>query len=353
MVQNNDFSLRIQKWYKQNGRTLPWRETKSAYFIWLSEVILQQTRIAQGLSYYQKFVQLFPTVKSLAQASEQEILLAWQGLGYYSRARNLHKASKFVSNEMKGVFPNNYKALLQLPGIGKYTAAAIASFAYDLPHAVVDGNVYRLLSRVFNVDVAIDTSYGQKYFEALAQNLLDKHKAANHNQAIMEMGALICTPKQPKCESCPLNSMCLALKHKTITELPVKAKKVKVKQRFFHYFVVEQKGKILLQKRTKKDIWQNMYQFPLVELENARNINQEDLPENIILKNNALISSEKHVLTHQKILAKFYHATTNSEHHNDDCIWIETKDLVDYPLPRLIDRFLEKHSVETVLSVFN
>lgn len=343
MVQNSFFSLRIQKWYTQNGRNLPWRSTKSVYFIWLSEVILQQTRVDQGLHYYLKFIEQFPTVVDLSNASEQEVLVAWQGLGYYSRARNLHKTAKIVVHECAGIFPNDYRGLLKLPGVGEYTAAAIASFAYSLPYAVVDGNVYRLLSRVFNIDLPIDTNEGKKHFAELARELLDKKNPATHNQAMMEMGALICTPKQAKCSVCPLNDICLSKQKNTISILPIKSKKVKIKQRYFHFLIAENKGKILLQKRTKKDIWQNMYQFPLIELNKNARLSEKNLPENFVLQTDCPIIKEKHVLTHQQIIAQFYRTSFDGESTSkNNLFWVKKKDLQNYPLPRLIERYLMK-----------
>lgn len=340
MVQNNDFTLRIQNWYRQNARNLPWRDTKSPYYIWLSEIILQQTRVNQGLSYFHKFVELFPTVNDLANASEQQVLSAWQGLGYYSRARNLHKAAKIIAEGYKGEFPKDFKSLLQLPGVGTYTASAIASFAFDLPYAVVDGNVYRLLSRYFDIDLPIDSTEGKRYFEELATTLLDKKSPANHNQAMMEMGAIICTPNLPKCDECPLNNSCSGLQNKTLLSLPVKAKKTKVRDRFFHFLVAIQDDKILLQKRTEKDIWQNMYQFPLIEMTESIGFTKENLPDNFELNAQEPIVEYKHILSHQKIKAQFHKTVFHNSELNNDMIWVSRDDLDDYPLPRLIDRYL-------------
>jgi len=342
MVQNNDFSLLIQNWYRQNARNLPWRDTKSPYYIWLSEIILQQTRVNQGLSYFHKFVELFPTVNDLANASEQQVLSAWQGLGYYSRARNLHKAAKIVVEDYKGEFPKEFKLLLQLPGVGTYTASAIASFAFDLPHAVVDGNVYRLLSRYFDIDIPIDSTEGKRYFEELATTLLDRKNPAIHNQAMMEMGAIICMPNLPKCDDCPLNTSCSGLQNKTLLSLPVKAKKTKVRDRFFHFLVAIQDDKILLQKRTEKDIWQNMYQFPLIEMTDSIGFNEENLPDNFELNAQEPIVEYKHILSHQKIKAQFHKTVFHSSSLKNDMIWVSRNDLANYPLPRLIDRYLSE-----------
>ena len=229
-----DFHLLIGIWYRLNKRELPWRKTNDPYLIWLSEIILQQTRVVQGLSYYLKFTHNYPTVFDLANASEQDVLKDWQGLGYYSRARNLHATAKVIASEYKGVFPKTFLEIKKLKGIGDYTAAAISSFAFNLPHAVVDGNVYRVLSRVFNIDLPIDSIEGKKYFAQLAKELLPNHDAAIHNQAIMEMGAIQCLPTNPLCDSCPLLEKCLSYHLKNTHERPVKVKKTKTRDRFFH-----------------------------------------------------------------------------------------------------------------------
>lgn len=232
-----DFHRLIVEWYRLNKRDLPWRETQNAYFIWLSEIILQQTRVLQGMNYYLKFISHYPTVHDLANASEQDVLNDWQGLGYYSRARNLHFTAKLISTEMKGVFPSSFNEIKKLKGIGDYTAAAISSFAYNLPQAVVDGNVYRVLSRVFEVHLPIDSTQGKKFFADLAQELISLKEPAIHNQAIMELGAMQCLPVNPICHSCPLNSICLAFSNRTYKELPIKLKKVKVRNRYFHFLI--------------------------------------------------------------------------------------------------------------------
>lgn len=340
MAQTTHFSLLIQFWYAENHRNLPWRNTNSAYNIWLSEIILQQTRIDQGLSYYNRFCELFPTVHDLANASEKEILNTWQGLGYYSRARNLHKAAKQIVNSHNGVFPDNYADILALPGIGPYTAAAISSFAFNLPHAVLDGNVFRLLSRYFDISTPIDSTLGKKEFTSLAQELLDLNNPAQHNQATMEMGALICTPKSPLCHNCPLNQSCLALKNKTIELRPFKEKKIKIRNRYFHFLYLIHENKILLQQRLGKDIWENMYQLPLIELEKEDETPLSNIEKPIYKKK---IANYTHQLSHQKINATFW--TTDAvipESIFNNTHWVPLSELNDFPLPRLIDRFLEE-----------
>ena len=275
-----DFHLLISNWYRQNHRDLPWRNTRDPYLIWLSEVILQQTRVDQGLSYYLKFAEHFPEVLDLAEADEQDVLKLWQGLGYYSRARNLHAGAKQIRDQFGGQFPEDFKSIRSLKGIGDYTAAAISSFAFDLPHAVVDGNVYRVLSRYFDINTPIDSGTGKKMFNDLAQSLIEPEEAATHNQAIMELGALVCTPRSPQCHACPLNNSCLALQNGTIEQRPVKTKRGKVKDRYFTYLIFLDNDRTFLQKRVAKDVWQHLFQFPLIEsqepLDPAEIITRED-----------------------------------------------------------------------------
>src|ERR1043165_6651460 len=256
------FSGKIMTWYEQNKRDLPWRNTRDPYLIWLSEVILQQTRVDQGMAYYHKFAEAFPTVKDLAKADSDKVMKLWQGLGYYSRARNLHAAAKMVAGKYKGVFPASYEGIKELKGVGDYTAAAIASFAFKLPHAVVDGNVYRVLSRVFGIETPIDSTQGKKEFNKLANELLDISNPADHNQAVMEFGSQFCKPVNPDCKSCFFNTKCFAFKHSKVPELPVKSKKTKVRSRYLNYFIiVDKNGSIFVHKRQKKDIWEGLYEF--------------------------------------------------------------------------------------------
>lgn len=328
------FHLLIADWYRQNHRKLPWRETKNPYFIWLSEIIMQQTRIEQGMNYYLKFTNAYPTVQDLANASEQDVLNNWQGLGYYSRARNLHFSAKLVVNDLNGEFPTTYNEIIQLKGVGTYTAAAIASFAYNERCAVVDGNVYRFLSRLFDIATPIDSTQGKKEFQLLADELIKKADPGAHNQAMMEMGSLICSPK-PDCEACPVQVHCLALKNKTISERPIKSKKTKVRDRYFHYLVHSFDGKTIIIKRTEKGIWQNMYQFPLIETEST------ETP--IAISSEISFSSEvqKHILSHQRIFAVFHHINNAPKAVDSDHLEINKVEIQDYPLPRIIDRYLE------------
>lgn len=328
------FSTELQLWYGVNHRDLPWRNTTNPYFIWLSEVILQQTRVQQGLSYYDKFTTYYPSLRQLATAEEQEVLNLWQGLGYYSRARNMHKTARHIVEHLNGEFPATLNGLLSLPGVGNYTAAAVGSFAFDLPLAVVDGNVYRVLSRYFNLDEFIDTGKGQKYFQQLADELLDKERPALHNQAIMELGALVCTPKNPSCAICPLQTSCEAKQEHTWSDLPKKKGKVKVKNRTFHYFVVIQDDALILQQRGDKDIWANMYEFPLIEGESL----PESLPDGI-----TRVKTVTHKLTHQHLAVHFYNAHTLLDFFStENQFLIPFESLKNYPLPRVIEKFLEE-----------
>nr|WP_298996712.1 A/G-specific adenine glycosylase [uncultured Allomuricauda sp.] len=266
------FSQKVLNWYDQHKRELPWRSTRDPYKIWLSEIILQQTRVVQGTPYYFKFIEAFPTVQDLAAAPEEKVLKLWQGLGYYSRARNLHATAKMVVEEYGGKFPNSYKELKQLKGVGDYTASAIASICFDIPEPVVDGNVYRVLSRYFGVELPINSTKGAKYFKELAREVMDVDNIRDYNQGIMEFGAIQCAPKKPYCLLCPLNDGCVALKENKVQSLPVKVGKTKLKHRFFNYLVViDPNQNTLIEQRKGKGIWQNLYQFPLLETESALN----------------------------------------------------------------------------------
>ncbi len=301
------FSNKIIDWYKANHRLLPWRITKDPYKIWLSEVILQQTRVSQGLPYYERFIELFPTVQELAKANERKVLRLWQGLGYYSRAKNLHRCAKVIVKDFNGKFPETFDKLKQLPGIGDYTAAAIASIAFGEAVAVVDGNVFRVLSRVFGVDHDIGTNQGKKYFAGLANQLIDETQPEFFNQALMEFGATHCSPKNPKCTSCIFLRSCEANQKGLQGLLPVKERKTKIKTRHFNYFIIRQGKKVLLRKREEKDIWQGLYDFYLIET------SRKQKPQNLILKDKFLakgiILNEskiyKHILSHQKLMVKF------------------------------------------------
>jgi A/G-specific adenine glycosylase len=303
------FSPKIVQWYGQNKRDLPWRDTNDPYKIWLSEIILQQTRVSQGLPYYERFIAAYPTIASLARASEQEILRLWQGLGYYSRARNLHKCAKEVSGGFGGVFPKTYESLKVLPGIGDYTAAAIASFAFKQPVAVVDGNVFRVLSRIYGIDTPINSLKGKKEFSDLANDLIGLKHPDLHNQAMMEFGATFCTPKNPSCEDCVFQNSCFAFQNDMQEQLPVKLKLKKTRNRYFHYLVFRKGKSLMMKKRGQKDIWEGLYDFPVIE--NAGEVNlkkilkSEPSLKSIEAKDIAVTDIYKHVLTHQTIYCRF------------------------------------------------
>lgn len=337
---------RLLKWYLANKRDLPWRHTRDPYKIWLSEVILQQTQVVQGLSYYNAFVKAFPTVDLLARAKEDTILKMWQGLGYYSRARNLHAAAKVIHTQYKGAFPKTYEEIRALKGVGNYTASAVCSIAYDLPYAVVDGNVYRVLSRVFGIDTPINSTAGIKEFQELANEMLVKDKPGLYNQAVMEFGARHCKPINPECQNCVLTDKCVAFAKNKVAQLPVKLKKTKVKNRYLNYFVlVDKNNKVIVNQRKEKDIWQGLFEFFLIETE-------KQTPLKTLLKakelkvfgNNFVIQNEhkkyKHVLSHQHLHSNFYvlkyRGVFGKKHKT-----ILTKDLKKLAWPRLMDKFLQ------------
>ncbi|MCC8174307.1 MAG: A/G-specific adenine glycosylase [Odoribacter sp.] len=339
------------EWYKENHRQLPWREMSDPYLIWISETILQQTRVTQGLAYYIRFVERFPNVSKLAEAEEDEVLKYWQGLGYYSRARNLHAAAKDVMLRFAGKMPTEYQDLLSLKGVGTYTAAAVASIAFKKPCAVVDGNVYRVLARLFGIEIPIDSGEGKKYFSKLANELICHDNPDLYNQAIMEFGALQCTPQNPLCMYCVLREKCVAFQKGLVNKLPVKASKTVLKERFFNYFFIQCKDEILIGKRDKKDIWQNLYEFPLIETEKAVDLAElSKMPEFIELfgKSDSINVTEitsvpRHILSHRIIYTVFYKVeveefTAGMEKY----LKIPLADLDKYAVSRLISLYLEK-----------
>ena len=340
-----DFKKVIIGWYLDNKRDLPWRRTKNPYYIWLSEIILQQTQVKQGLPYYEAFVATYPTILDLANATEESVLKLWQGLGYYSRARNLHITAKHIAFELKGQFPNNYKDLLKLKGVGDYTASAIASIAFNEVAAVVDGNVYRILSRYFGIHTPINSTKGIKEFKLLATALIDKRLPATFNQAIMEFGARQCKPKSPDCFVCPLQDGCMALKKSEVEILPVKIKKTKVTTKYFNFLVcIDSNKTILFEKRTSKGIWQNLYQFPLIESKKSLTINEFHLLNlDFMLKNtefNYSLYNEVdivHKLSHQHLHTKFWIIEANTLPKAA----IPIIDLTKYPTSVLISDFIK------------
>ncbi len=349
------FSQKLLKWYRVNKRDLPWRHEKDPYKIWISEIILQQTQVAQGLAYYHRFINQYPIVKNLAAAKEDEVMKLWQGLGYYSRARNLHETAKIITKQYKGKFPSDFEQIKKLKGIGDYTAAAIASFAFDLPYAVLDGNVYRLLSRLFGIKTAIDTPAAKKEFTILANSLLDKKRTAEHNQAIMEFGSQHCKPIHPNCENCIFTSKCVAFNEGIVGELPYKSKKIKVKKRYFNYFIlIDKNNNIIVEKRGSKDIWQSLYQFPLIETTNITDLEtllkSSQAKDLLLHQYNVLHISKpyKHVLTHQLLFAQFY-VLKHSSKHSSKLEKINLQNLTSLAFPRLIELFINDHNLEEII----
>ncbi|WP_411893195.1 A/G-specific adenine glycosylase [Winogradskyella sp. A2] len=348
-----NFKKQLTSWYSSHKRDLPWRATKNPYNIWLSEIILQQTQVKQGLPYYLSFVKEFPTVFDLANASEEQVLKLWQGLGYYSRARNLHTTAKHIAFNLNGVFPDNYKDLKTLKGVGDYTASAIASISYNEATAVVDGNVYRVLSRFFGLDTPINSTKGIKEFKELASTLIDKKQPGNYNQAIMEFGARQCRPKSPDCTSCPIVNSCYANQNKLVDQLPVKLKKTKVTTKYFNFLVcIDKKKNILLEKRTGKGIWQNLYQFPLIESNrslSADEFNQLNLKNTVIENSNfdhsLYNATDKiHKLSHQHLYTKFWIIEIDQLPRES----ISIEKLKAYPAPVLISNFIDEFNFEAV-----
>ncbi len=352
------FSTTLLKWNKeQNNRQMPWKGEKDPYKIWLSEIILQQTRVEQGLSYYQTFIKTFPDINKLGKAPDEKIFKLWEGLGYYSRCRNLIATARQISNERKGKFPDTYEEILSLKGIGPYTAAAISSFAFNLPYAVVDGNVFRVLARLFGIDKPIDSAEGKKYFAALAEELLDKKQAGLYNQAIMDFGAVVCKPANPLCTICVFKKTCSAFINKKVNELPVKEKKISIKKRWFYYLVMEYKNEVLIQQRTSKDIWQQLYEFPIIE--SAKELDKKSII--VLAEKNKLLEKGsyevlgislllKQKLSHQLITGQVIKVRLKKKPARTKVgSWI-TKDKLDqYAFPGFINQYLRSGGVEQSL----
>ncbi len=376
-------SFELAQWYNANHRQMPWRRTKDAYTIWLSEIILQQTQVIQGTPYFDKFIKEFPILKNLAESSEDKVLKLWQGLGYYSRARNLLQTAKYIQLELNGIFPKNYNELLKLKGVGEYTAAAIASFAYDELVAVVDGNVMRVISRLFKINELVDTSKGVKIIKELAHQILDKNNPATHNQAMMELGSLVCRPQNPDCLNCPLESFCLSRSDNTMLLFPVKSKKTTAKKLYFNFVVtLLGQSKTLITKRILNNIWKNMYTFPLYEMEGETKeidffqVLKDDFGDFKLIN----ILCLKHVLSHRIIEATFYLIDQTENQQNErpyyvsesissdnfdqsipldvknkykvtskknNTFEVEIKSLTEfYSLPRLITKYMESKEVK-------
>ncbi len=343
-----EFSNVLISWYLHNKRDLPWRNTTNPYPIWLSEIMLQQTRVAQGLPYFLNFIDTFPTVFDLANATEEMVLKNWQGLGYYSRARNLHATAKYIANDCNGIFPNTFSSLKKLKGVGDYTAAAIASFSFNEVVPVVDGNVYRVLARYFDIETDIASNTAKKEFFELASELISKEKPALFNQAIMEFGALQCVPKNPDCTNCIFNNSCVALQKKKVSQLPIKLKKTKVTKRYLNYIVISDEDEnTIINKRTSKGIWQNLYEFPVIESQKEENFNtiSAQLNNNFFEENRILSIEERneksilHKLSHQHLNIRFWNVTLLGKIKNG----ISQKKAASYPFPIVIYNFIEKH----------
>jgi A/G-specific adenine glycosylase len=344
------FSENLAYWYIQFKRDLPWRNTSSPYCIWLSEVILQQTRVNQGIHYYLRFIERFPAIEDLAKTPLDDVLKLWQGLGYYTRARNLHETAKLIVSDFGGRFPENYAGLIRLKGIGSYTASAIASIAFNEAVPVVDGNVLRVLARFYGNRTAINSKAAKKTFTDLAEHILDPVHPGLHNQAMMELGALVCSTRNPDCRVCPLNSECYAFLNHEINELPVKSPKRKSRTRHFYYFHITYKGKTFMKKRNGSDIWHSLYEFPLIETDGPvplDALSQTNAWEEIFGKNHAVPFSAsktyKHQLTHQTIISKFYRTEINQPPESLNRLFasISADKLYELAVPRLIERYLE------------
>ncbi len=352
------FNSQIHLWYSLFKRDLPWRNTRNPYYIWLSEIILQQTRIRQGLAYYYRFVEEFPEIEDLATASEDQVLKLWQGLGYYSRARNLHFTAKHVLETYNGEFPEEYFSIRKLKGIGDYTAAAIASISFGLSYPALDGNVYRVLSRYFGISVPCDSNEGRKVFQELAENLIKGTEPGMHNQALMEFGALQCTPANPKCEDCPVNMRCFAYSHQKINEFPTKKKKTKQRDRYFNYLILTGESFTWLRKRVEDGIWKNLFEFPLIETNEKTEIGsilrKTEFQENFMPSFSEIenVSNWKiHILSHQRIHYRFIRIRlTRIIPQPAEFIRVYKEDIFNFALPKLLDAYLSEN-LESVFSI--
>ncbi len=351
-MDNSAFTPNLIKWYEKSERDLPWRKTVDPYKIWLSEVILQQTRVSQGMPYYYKFIETFPTLKMLADASEEEVLRIWQGLGYYSRARNLHKCAKIVSQNFGGKFPPSHDELKKLPGIGPYTAAAIASFAFHLPHAVMDGNVQRVLARYLGIGENIADAKIQRKIQQAVDEMIDKKRPATFNQAIMDLGATVCVPGKPLCERCPVNDSCYAMHHMMQEKLPIKLNKTKRRARYFYYWVLRYNDHYAFYKREEGDIWRGLYEFIMTEQEKKGNWEEmlggyfkNVLNGETVIRD--VIELKKHVLSHQDIHPTFVLIDLDEQQFNNLKLnylyqFYSLDQILQLPKPILIDKFLRE-----------
>lgn len=346
------FRIKLLEWNRlENRRLMPWKGERDPYKIWLSEIILQQTRVEQGWDYYTRFIEAFPDILHLSRAPEKKLFKLWEGLGYYNRCKNLLITAKYIAGELNGKFPDNYADILSLKGVGPYTAAAIASFAYDQPYAVVDGNVFRVLARYFGISEAIDSTVGRKQFTRLADELLDPADPGRYNQALMDFGAGVCKPKQPACTTCPLNKRCTGYRNNSVTELPVKAKTLTRKTRWFYYIIAEHEGKIYIRKRTDSDIWENLYEFILIEKKKPLSIKKLlNGPEISSLFGKAILSIESvsamhsQQLTHQIIRGRFIRLKSAGGLLEKGFKMVNAKQLARLPFPKFINSYLGQPS---------
>ncbi|GHT12425.1 A/G-specific adenine glycosylase [Bacteroidia bacterium] len=347
------FAKKLFEWHAQHGRNLPWRAANNPYSIWVSEIILQQTRVAQGMAYYHQFLQTFPTVQSLASAPLDNVLKVWQGLGYYTRARNMHLAAQQIVQQYKGVFPSTYNDLRTLRGVGHYTACAIASFAFGLPLPAIDGNAYRIFTRIFGIATPIDTPDGQKEIRALAQKLMDAQQPARFNQAVMDFGATHCTPQNPQCQQCPFARECYAWGHQNVAQFPVKSKQIKIRNRYFSYLIIRHKRTSFVQQRTQHDIWHSLYEFPLIETPRACSLKKlQQTNEWLQLVDNQQVAITplppiKHILTHQVLWIKFYiiDIPRVGEYLKNNTLPVSISKIVQYPMPQPLCKLLNDNKL--------
>lgn len=353
LMRKNIFSTRLLKWNReQNTRQMPWKGEKDPYKIWLSEIILQQTRVEQGLSYYNNFIKKFPDIHKLAKAKDSTIFKLWEGLGYYTRCRNLIATARYISKDLQGKFPDTYEDIKSLKGIGPYTAAAISSFAFSLPHAVVDGNVFRVLARIYGITRPVDSTKGKKFFTALADKLLDINQPGLYNQAIMDFGAVVCKPALPQCTRCIFKKNCFAFLNNKVNELPVKEKKITIRKRWFYYLVLEHQNEIAIRQRNQKDIWQDLYEFPLIETEkemSKENILQTLERKKWLLKKNYEVVSVsalfKQQLSHQLIAGQFLKLRLKQKPApKNDWIWLTKTKAGKYAFPQFINQYLREQT---------
>ena len=339
MITISSFSKIALDWFEENQRTLPWRGETDPYKIWVSEIILQQTRVNQGWEYYLNFINRFPNLKSLAQAPLQDALQLWQGLGYYSRVCNMHAAAQQIMQKHQGVFPQDYSDIRNLKGIGNYTAAAIASIAFQQPYPAVDGNVLRVISRIFGIYDDISQPKTVHKITKICDKLMDKKNPGTFNQALMELGAMQCTPKNPKCETCPFTNSCVALENEEVNLLPFKSLKIKIRERYFHYFIFLKDSKTIIEQRTENDIWKNLYQFPMIETQNActemEAIAKADQRQ-VFDRRGVFLKEVNHKLTHQHLTIRFYVIKDYLPELQDNQLIVSAEDLVKFPFPVIL-----------------